>query len=850
MCIHADFNFMRKKRFIVPALICIFLFTNTSTVQAHPADLYAQTVNVTITQTGLQIKWEIKPGPLLINFLWHEIDSDQDGILSPLETETWGNARAALITATLDDKPFPLLMDSVQLPADLRSFQAGEEYITFHLSAAWGPETNNVRRLVLENGLEQTKSINWFYLTATENTAFLFPTQSNHIINIDIIQDRNLMSDQTDLLTAWDSGTPALPFGQGKDVVTETAEQVVPELAERSPQEILLDLVRRKEFSVSFYIFALVIALALGALHALTPGHGKTVVAAYLVGSRGTTFHAIALGTIVTLTHTGSVFLLGIITLAASQYILPTTIIPFLEILSGLLIVGLGFYLLWLRFLYWRKANPIAVPGGDGEPGRKFSLAPASTGKKISNSYKIQTLPVNSHHHGDGKAHSHEVPEAITWRSLIALGISGGLVPCPDAIAILLVAIAINRILLGLSLIISFSLGLAVVLIVIGLLMVNSRRIFDRAGFLDRLAPVMPIVSAVIVLALGFGLTWGAYVRAKGDVNFAVPVQRSINEARVLYLKEDENRFKQLLLTDYKKDTSQVITQPTHSVIDYAVSPDQTRVVYIVQTNNLENEIWLIDLASMDDKKMSDCADAICSGMVWSPDGNRVIFEHMSLDSDASGFPTLWWININTGEEQPVFQESQLPGGNPRWSPNGEWLSYAAPEGIRLYHLKDGESRVIKNILGAAALWSPDSRSILLRDVVIRNNQFVTQLFLYDIESEALVNLNPNDGVENILAAWSPAGEYIAVVRRDLAIPRGDQIWLMRADGSDARAITNTPDVLHSSLNWSPDGKYLMYDLYFLDAFPFASRLQAIEIESGEVTDLGIKGFNPQWVWK
>ena len=584
----------------------------------------------------------------------------------------------------------------------------------------------------------------------------------------------------------------------------------------------------------------------MGALHALTPGHGKTVVAAYLVGSRGTTWHAIALGTIVTLTHTGSVFLLGIITLAASQYILPTTIIPVLEILSGVLIVSLGFYLLWQRLLYWRKSMKLAQ---ENQP-RRISLTPSpSSVKKPTGGIKIQKLPQNSHQHGDGKIHSHDIPQAITWRSLIALGISGGLVPCPDAIAILLVAVAINRILLGLALIISFSLGLAVVLIVIGLLMVNSRRLFNRIGFLDQLAPIMPIVSAVIVLALGFGLTWGAYARAQGNVNFAAPAQRSINEAQVLFLAEDGNGVKQLFITDYERNTSRAITQPTHSVVDYAVSPDQTRVVFVVQTDDLENELWLLELASLDDKRISNCTDAICSDMVWSPDGSRIIYEHLSLNNNASGFATLWWINLTTGEEQPVFQESQLPGGNPRWSPNGEWLSYATPEGIRLYHLKDGESRVIKNILGAAALWSPDGTSILLRDVVIKHDQFVTQLFLYDLESETLVNLDPNDSVENILAAWSPNGEFIAVVRRDLAIPRGDQIWIMNADGGNAHAVTNTPDVLHSSLNWSPDGKYLLYDLYLLDAFPFESRLQVINVESGEIAEFKSKGFNPKWVW-
>lgn len=836
-----------QKKFFIPLLVFILTTTTFTKAKAHPADIYAHTINVTISQAGLKIEWVMKPGPLLTNYLWNEMDSNQDGALSQVEAETWGSARAALITATLDDKPLPLLMDSIKLPTDLRNFQAGEEFITLNLSAVWPQDANNARGLILENGMEKTKSINWFYLTATEDTAFLFPTQKSNILEIDIIQNRNLISDPSNLLTAWDSGTPALPFGQEKDVITEAAEQVVPELAQQTPQEILLDLVRQKEFSISFYLFALVIALALGALHALTPGHGKTVVAAYLVGSRGTTWHAIALGSVVTLTHTGSVFLLGIITLAASQYILPTTIIPFLEILSGLLILGLGFYLLWQRFLFWRKS---LKPAQGGERNRrKYSLAP-SPAKKASGGVKVEKPSANLHHHGDGKMHSHNVPEAITWRSLIALGISGGLVPCPDAIAILLVAIAINRILLGLALIVSFSLGLAVVLIVIGLLMVNSRRLFDRIGFLDRLAPVMPLVSAVIVLLLGFGLTWGATVRAKENFDLAAPVQGSINEAQVLYLAENEKRVKQLFITDYEKKQPRAMTEPTASVVDYSVSPDQTRVVYVVQTDELENEIRLIDIASMDDKKLTECPAAICSGLVWSPDGSRVAYEHMSLDNNASGFSTLWWIDIDTGEDLPVFQESQLPGANPRWSPNGEWLSYATPQGIRLYHFEDGESRVIENILGAAVMWSPNGKSILMRDVVIKNEQFVTQLFLYDLESERLSNLNPSEGVENILAAWSPTGEMIAVVRRDLSVPRGDQIWLIRPDGSDARVITDVPDILHASLNWSPDGRYLLYDMYLLESFPIESRLQGIEIETGEVIDLDIKGFTPQWVWK
>jgi len=836
---------LKKIRFNLTAITIIaFLLFPTKTVQAHPADLYAHTITIDLSQTDMQIEWQIKPGPLLVNFLWNEMDANQDGSVSEDEAEVWSVSRLNQLTATLDDKPLPLTIVSVQLPSALNAFQSGQEFITFNLSAPLSQITNNAETLVITNNMETAKSINWFYLTATDGTAFLFPSQKSHVLTIDHIRNPELIEDQSRLLTSWDSGAPALPFGQQKDIVTETAEQVVPELSERSPQEILLDLVRNEQLSFTFYFVALVIALALGALHALTPGHGKTVVAAYLVGSHGTSWHAVVLGTIVTLTHTGSVFLLGVVTLAASQYILPTTIFPFLEILSGALILGLGAYLLWQRFLYWQRSGTPAQP----QP-KRVSLTPNASNRKPVSAVKIQTAQSGMHHHGDGKMHSHDVPESITWRSLIALGVSGGLVPCPDAIAILLVAIAINRIFLGLALILSFSLGLAVILIIIGLLMVNSRRLFDRMGFLDRFAPVLPVVSALIVLILGAGLTWAAVVRAQENFTFVLPVQASVNEARVLYLHEDEQRIKHLFITEYSNDTSQMLSEEKQNVADFIVSPQNDRSAYIIQNDSVSSEIWLVDLKTFDRKKLSECADAICSGMVWSPDGSRIVYEHLSLDSNGSGLPTLWWVDAATGVAQPVFQDSQIPGGNPRWSPDGDWLSYSTPEGIRLYQLENGETRVIANILGAAAMWSPNGKTILLRDVVIRHDQFVTQLFLYDLAAETLVNINPGEGFENTLAAWSPDGNLIAVVRRDLSVTRGDQIWLMNADGSNARVMTNDADALHGSLNWSPDGKHLLYELYALEAFPFTSYLSVLNVETGEVEDLGIQGFNPRWVW-
>jgi hypothetical protein len=125
---------------------------------AHPADIYAHTIHVTFSKTDLKIKWDIKPGPMLTSYLWYEADANQDETLSQQEVDDWGRARAALLTATLDGQPLSLRMESAQMPTDLQKFQAGEEFITFTLSAELPTKTDSIQRLVLSNGMEPKSS--------------------------------------------------------------------------------------------------------------------------------------------------------------------------------------------------------------------------------------------------------------------------------------------------------------------------------------------------------------------------------------------------------------------------------------------------------------------------------------------------------------------------------------------------------------------------------------------------------------------------------------------------------------------------------------------------------------------
>jgi nickel/cobalt exporter len=268
---------------------------------------------------------------------------------------------------------------------------------------------------------------------------------------------------------AVDVSLKALPtVGAREEIVLKPNQQT-------TPRNGFTELMATRQFSFGIALLSALIAAGLGALHALEPGHGKTIVAAYLVGSRGTGRHALLLGLIVTMAHTAGVYLLGAITLYAQKYIFPDRIYPFLGVLSGMLIAGMGCFLFLQRYL-----------------GRQFA---------------------HSHHTDFPAADEPPTPETsqpragISGRQLLILGITGGMVPCPAALVVLLGAVALHRTGFGLFLIVAFSIGLAAVLIAMGVVAVYAGRMMSRlpleAPLIERW---LPMASAVMICILGCGI--------------------------------------------------------------------------------------------------------------------------------------------------------------------------------------------------------------------------------------------------------------------------------------------------------------------------------------------------------
>jgi len=225
----------------------------------------------------------------------------------------------------------------------------------------------------------------------------------------------------------------------------------------------LAGLIGRDDTTFGVVLLSLLVAAFWGAAHALTPGHGKALVAGYLVGTRGRPRHAFALGATVTVTHTAGVFALGLVTLGLSTVVVPEQLYPWLTLVSGMLVVGVGAGVLLRRARHARGHH-------------------------------------HHHHHGDD----------IDVRGILGIGAAAGLLPCPSALVVLLSAIALHRLAFGLALIVAFSVGLAATITAIGLVAVLARRAFGGARLDGPVIRALPALSAAVIVVVGLVITVNA----------------------------------------------------------------------------------------------------------------------------------------------------------------------------------------------------------------------------------------------------------------------------------------------------------------------------------------------------
>jgi len=396
-----------------------------------------------------------------------EIDRDGDGVLSGAELAAYATARCDALRSGLSLRVDAggLALSVVSGTAALPLGQAGLNTLRLECAyrTALDPATAARSRLLEFADTNYAERIGWREITARGDGVRLdtaLPSESASARLTAYPQDR--LSSPLNVR----GGSVHFAGGPTANSAPIRGPGVAPATDGR-PTDLLASLIGQGELSPFGLAAAFLIAFGLGILHALSPGHGKTVMAAYLVGTSGSRRQALVLGPVVALSHTAGVLLLGALTLTASWLIPPERLYPYLSILAGVIVLGLGLTLAVRR--------------------------------------------IGAHRHGHDHSHVDTTAAALGWRPLVALGLSGGIVPSASALLLLLGAIHFDRIGLGLGLILTFGFGMAATLVGIGLALVGATRLAQGVTsghrLLGRVLRLMPELTALLVLLFGVGMT-------------------------------------------------------------------------------------------------------------------------------------------------------------------------------------------------------------------------------------------------------------------------------------------------------------------------------------------------------
>ncbi len=832
-------------------LVVVLLLVSAFPASAHPLDEYLHTLTLDIYADQLQLEWRITTGPLLANAAWFEADLNIDGEISDTEVRAYVAARVlSLDTVAAENTRIEWEIAEIHWPADKNALELGEEEISFILTAPIPDDLRQPFPLQIRNQFEQTTNNHWFYLNAHDNWRMQHIQQGPDSLRFDL--SRSMFSDEEWLVT-WDSGKP-----QMSGLVAESPQNLTGGLQTRVR---LTEIVQRATQDKGFFFFlsAAGIAILLGMLHAFSPGHGKSIVTAYMLGSKGNWVYAIYLGVIVAITHTVTVIVIGLLLLFTSRLIMPTSFFPLMEVLSGVLILVIGGVLIFKASRFYRKRAIELRAEAQQEP--EIEVLDEDAGRARIRIEQPITEGAPSHWHvGPKYAPRHKADTAkMDWKTLLAIGTSGGMVPCPDAVAIMVIATASQQLPLGIFLISCFSIGIAVSLILIGLSVMKGRQFLARFTFFERAIPYAPLVSAIVIFALGIGLTYTALGRYQPPSRAASPAQVTptpvafvLAEAQVIFMDYDEEGKNQLFLASPVESLIQPITDEPGGVVDFATDNRRGVVYYSsFDSDTRQSEIIQMQPDGKDRQSVYKAENALLQGLVLTPDGTQLAFEQITFPNEQSMFGSMriWLLNLADGSAAPLIDNPQVFNFNVSFSYDMRWLTYinSTDSSIYIYDFGEGQSSSIPNNIGAKIVWAPHEDRFLYTNLVEKDGKLIANLFLHDPQEDSTINITGQLAGETNGGAWAPDGGSIAIVHRQGEIMDGTNIFLYAPETEMVEPVTSGKGYFHKDLSWSPDGRYVLYEQAPLGDVTEGGGLWIIEAESGEKLWVSPGGRYPEW---
>ena len=834
---------MKRKWFLTWLCLMLLIGAFPQTVQAHAADQYLHEITLTINENSLEITWDFTPGPFLSGTVWTGADQNENNIIESEEQEAYLRTLLNQFTVQVGNQFLTgWEFTDIRWSNSVEALSTIEENIQFTVKATLTELNGEVSRLQATNGFFPYYSVTLFSLSSNTNWGFNNVTQTNQLLTADLTTDLELGAPE------WSSEAPDFSVFSGEDQRVPGTNQTIRERL----NEVLLRA--QDESGLTFTLGAIAVSLFLGMLHAFTPGHGKSVVAAYMIGAKGNWLQGITLGLIVSVTHTITVILVGLAVLFGSRLIQVESVFPVLEIFSALLILILGIILFIQRYRFAKKARekkneppPQEVQEEDGE-----------TRVIIRQSVTEEAAP---HPHIGPKyvpRHRADISK-LEWRTLLALGTSGGLVPCPDAVAIFIIAASLNLLQLGVFMIIAFSLGISAILMLLGGLIARGKQTLSKIQGMQTIITHAPLISAAVLLVVGVFLSYSAYNRyqpiiAQAFARPEVVEPLNLDEVRIAYLEPDENNNTQIFTM---ASGGSEVTQHTYfnqNINSFILAPEEN-VLYFTTFDQALNasQIWSIHLKNEALLMRIQDPNASIYNLSLTPDESKVLFERTDLGDTENPYlvTNIYQWDLATDEITPMLSNTNLISFHPSFSPDQELFTYFNPNANRyeLYAVDGSTQFSIPTQIGNALQWSDVDNAILYQDVTGEGKDFELNSYLYDLSTHQVTNLNEETGLDLTHALWVP-GEYAVFLAGQYeSDDNGSRIFHYDLDSGILTELREFQASLPRDLVSSPDGSSILYEQYGIVDRQLYSGIWRVD-RDGSSSQLNSNGRTALWlVW-
>jgi Tol biopolymer transport system component len=294
------------------------------------------------------------------------------------------------------------------------------------------------------------------------------------------------------------------------------------------------------------------------------------------------------------------------------------------------------------------------------------------------------------------------------------------------------------------------------------------------------------------------------------------------------------------------------LTDTGGRVFDFAISSDGLWIVFSVINETGGIDLWLAPTDGSSASLLVDCELDRCTVPDWSVDSERIAYSREQFTAGSLDPPRLWTVNPSNGQTAAVYQDSQILGYAPNWSPDGSLLAFLDDSigGIRILEIEGGDEQVLPTRMGLVGDWSPDSRYMMFNVLLAGEENIVTGLRLADLadHSTALIEIDANQIQEYGVPAWSPMGDWVLVGLQVVQSGPGKQLWLMRPDGSEAHPLVEHSDFTHGGYKWDPGSSRIIYQRFALNDPGATPELRLYDLASGVDRHIAADASSGTWI--